>query len=289
VSAHEKDKSSEENDVSDDELVDEVEGDTNQESGFDEDLYAEDFDEEYIDGDEEEVDIDEDDEDEEDVEILKPRIRSREVTPADRKLSPEEMEKETKTVLEDFIETEDKDEAYFYISQLGDPSFYPTVVDMAINHALEKSEKGISITKLFLHLFEKQLFLSDHFISGFANALEIMPDLVLDIPLAGNYFGILLGHGVAHGYLPVQSIAKPELFSSMVTTGLAEKILTNIFRTIVKEKDPNTAHNIYNQSTLDMTHLIKLNGKVTDKDIANKNFAQFLESNVDLAPAFSPK
>jgi len=113
-------------------------------------------------------------------------------------------------LLEEYLLSENYEEAKDCVKELKSPFYYHEVVKRGINLSLDKREEDrLKISALFNHLYEEEVVSGEQFKKGFDRIFALVPELVLDIPLALKYldefanrakeFGILAEDYLYHG------------------------------------------------------------------------------------------
>jgi len=113
-------------------------------------------------------------------------------------------------LLEEYLLSENYEEAKVCVKELNCPFYYHEVVKRAINLSLDKGEEDrLKISALFNHLFKEEVVSTEQFKKGFDRIFSMVPELVLDIPLALKFldeftsrakeFGILEEDYMYHG------------------------------------------------------------------------------------------
>jgi len=247
-----------------------------------------DYDDSADEDDEDEDDDEEEDEEDEDIPASRPsRPKPNSLIPSDRKLTREEFQEQTMRLLEEFVETEDTDEAISCVRDLHSPEFHSLVIELALIMVMERDDRTRRLIPKLLAAFRKEPdFSTLDYGHVFRNLVEAIPDIVLDSPKACMHIGVCIGQGLAHEYIPQDLFAKSELLEPLVNSGQAERILTAIFETIIKEKDVSTSRNVYARSSLDFARFLKSNAATQDPIARKQNFSKFLETNPNLAPVF---
>jgi len=101
--------------------------------------------------------------------------------------------------------------------------------------------------------------------------LEILPDMLIDIPMAANHIGFCIGSGMFFGFLPEGYINSAEKIGSLIKLGSAEKIVAHAFKALI-HKNLTTAKEMYTKSNIKFTQFLKPGGS-EDKFLANNGLA----------------
>lgn len=150
--------------------------------------------------------------------------------------SGEEAEKEIDLLLQEYLDTRDKEEALSCMRELGSEDYYPKVITQAVQLALDKKEdEREALFHLLRHFFKHSLMSSAQFEKGFDEVLDALPDLRLDAPLAPKYVGHFLGTGILDEYLSPLYINSA--LTRLAPSGLGEAVAASLFNYIVDNED----------------------------------------------------
>ncbi|KAK6249296.1 hypothetical protein QUC31_020861 [Theobroma cacao] len=118
------------------------------------------------------------------------------------KSNPADLQRKTKSLLEEFFSIRLLDEALQCIEELKAPTFHPEVVKEAIALALENSPPCVdAVTKLLEFLLNKNVFTARDIGAGSILYGSLLDDIGIDLPKAPNNFGEVLGKLVMAGGL----------------------------------------------------------------------------------------
>ncbi|KAK3105045.1 hypothetical protein FSP39_015996 [Pinctada imbricata] len=124
--------------------------------------------------------------------------------PAVKQLTTDEMEKKTKSIMDEYLHLQDVKEAVLCVEELNSPSTIHVFVSTALNHVLERSEVARSQTGHLLHdLVKKGTISVDVYIKGLHEILLYAEDMEIDIPKIWQYFGELIGPMIQDGSVPL--------------------------------------------------------------------------------------
>jgi len=69
---------------------------------------------------------------------------------------------------------------------------------------LEKKDRDRQqMVPLFKDLYSNKVVTSDQFAKGFSKVIELVPDLIVDMPLSWKHVAVFIGNAIADGYLPL--------------------------------------------------------------------------------------
>ncbi|XP_065935828.1 eukaryotic translation initiation factor 4 gamma 3 isoform X4 [Magallana gigas] len=134
---------------------------------------------------------------------------SKTAPPTAKELTDEEMEKKTKTILDEYLHLQDIKEAILCVEELKSPSVMHTFVSSAVNYVLERSNIARNQTGLLLHdLVIKNVLSVPVYIQGLTEVIQYAEDMEIDIPKIWQYFGELIGPMVQDGSVPLNFLRK---------------------------------------------------------------------------------
>ncbi|KAG7567490.1 Armadillo-type fold [Arabidopsis thaliana x Arabidopsis arenosa] len=114
--------------------------------------------------------------------------------PLANSLNAGELERKTKSLLEEYFSVRLEDEALQCVEELKSPSYHPELVKETISLGLEKNPPLVEpITKLLKHLISKNVLTCKDLGSGCLLYGSMLDDIGIDLPKAPNSFGEILG------------------------------------------------------------------------------------------------
>jgi len=115
-----------------------------------------------------------------------------------------EMEKKTNSMLNEFLASNDEEEAAMCVSELGCAELHDDMVVFMIIHVMEKKEsERAKVDKLLSHLVSEKVIMGNAAASGITKIMGMVGDLTMDVPKFGNYIARTLGLVMAaDGILP---------------------------------------------------------------------------------------
>lgn len=161
-------------------------------------------------------------------------IPSEKLQPPAAKLNPDELQRKTISLLEEFFSVQLLDEALQCVEELKAPAYYPEVVKEAISLALDKSPPRIEpVANLLKHLFVKKIISARDIGTGCMLFASLLDDIGIDLPKAPNNFGEIIGKLVLAGGLDfkvVREILKKvedDWFQKAIFSGAMQAISTS--------------------------------------------------------------
>nr|XP_034299256.1 eukaryotic translation initiation factor 4 gamma 3 isoform X3 [Crassostrea gigas] len=126
-----------------------------------------------------------------------------------KELTEEEMEKETKIILNEYLQLQDIKEAVFDIKELKSPSVMHIFVSSAVNYVLKRSSIERNQTGILLHdLVKKNILSIPVYIQGLTGVIQFAVNMENDIPNIWRYFGELIGPMVYDENVPLNFLRK---------------------------------------------------------------------------------
>nr|XP_034299262.1 eukaryotic translation initiation factor 4 gamma 3 isoform X2 [Crassostrea gigas] len=134
---------------------------------------------------------------------------SKTAPPTAKELTDEEMEKKTKTILDEYLHLHDIKEAILCVEELKSPSVMHTFVSSAVNYVLERSHIARNQTGLLLRdLVKKSVLSVPVYIQGLTEVIQYAEKMEITIPKIWQYFGELIGPMIQDGSVPLNFLRK---------------------------------------------------------------------------------
>uniref|UniRef100_A0A8W8KBA4 Eukaryotic translation initiation factor 4 gamma 3 n=2 Tax=Magallana gigas TaxID=29159 RepID=A0A8W8KBA4_MAGGI len=175
---------------------------------------------------------------------------SKTAPPTAKELTDEEMEKKTKTILDEYLHLQDIKEAILCVEELKSPSVMHTFVSSAVNYVLERSNIARNQTGLLLHNLVKKNVLS---VPVLTEVIQYAEDMEIGIPKIWQYFGELIGPMVQNGSVPLnflRKVAEPLKENNKAGLLVAEVLHAASHREGQKIMNPCGDNLVYNGNTL---------------------------------------
>jgi len=173
----------------------------------------------------------------------------------------EKVETHIKGILEEYLDSEDLQEACICINELQaklpqeeDIGLHLLVVQ-GLNLGAEKRDKDrILLTKLFAHMYETKLLSKDEFANGFKDALEFADDAAIDCPKLYDYYAsffakLVIMDAINLAYLGTSATDPLKRESK-------EKFVILVLKAI-KNEAPDKLVNLYKESGLQLSSLLQ--------------------------------
>jgi hypothetical protein len=124
-------------------------------------------------------------------------------------LTPDQLDKRTTSLLNEFLASQDVAEAVASLGELGSHEMLSTIVFKSITLALDRKPADRALVVSMLTTAGETAVLSPaHLENGFTNVLELIEDLSIDIPHASAMLTSMLGGVVAKRLLPLSFLDK---------------------------------------------------------------------------------
>ncbi|XP_050413319.1 eukaryotic translation initiation factor 4 gamma 3 isoform X2 [Patella vulgata] len=133
-----------------------------------------------------------------------PRMDKPEAAPVPGILSEDEMEKKTKTIIDEYLHINNLKEALMCVSEINNPATVHLFIEFSINHVLERSSIARQQTGHLHHeLVSKKIISVDSYLKGLNKTLQKAENMEMDIPKIWLYLGELIGPMIQDGSVPL--------------------------------------------------------------------------------------
>ncbi|XP_018054818.1 PREDICTED: eukaryotic translation initiation factor 4 gamma 3 isoform X4 [Atta colombica] len=196
-------------------------------------------------------------------------------------MSEQEFTKAYNSILKHYMEEPIIENTALEIQQKFDNATFAKLTRECINHVLEKSpiERDL-ISKLLSHLLRQNILPLECFKNGLGEVLEIVDDLVIDIPKIWTYIAEILSHSIED-----EAIALSELESiciSLRRQGFVGKFLGELLTKVSRNKGCMWLAEKWDQSNLQLHTLIDPTRENAEKIIQEYNL-EFLTGDYNSA------
>ncbi|CAH2061299.1 unnamed protein product [Thlaspi arvense] len=141
------------------------------------------------------------------VEKPRPQPQPQAVAPLATSLSVGELERKTKSLLEEYFGVLLLDEASQCVEELKSPSYHPELVKEAVSLGLEKNPPCVEpVFNLLKHLMTKNVLASKDVGAGCLLYSSMLDDIGIDLPKAPSSFGEILGKLVSVNVLGFEMV-----------------------------------------------------------------------------------
>ena len=184
-------------------------------------------------------------------------------------MSEEEFMKTLNKIMKDYLKNPILEKVSLAIQQNFDNTLTKFIREL-INFVLEKSPLDREcISYLLSHLITQKILPISHLRNGFIEILELVDDLVLDIPKVWLYLAEILSHPIEEEIVPLTEL-KP-IFDSLRTRGYVGKFLGELLSKISRDKGHKWVADKWDQSGLKLSNVIDTELEEVDKIIKDYN------------------
>jgi translation initiation factor 4G len=155
-------------------------------------------------------------------------------------MSPAVLEKKVASILAEYQSIKDLAEATLCVKDLKAPQYHADIVTQAVNMSLEgRIDEAPSTASLLSHLHREDVLTNQQIKDGLVAVIETLSDVMIDAPLAGKIFALIVGNLIAAGALSVLWLEKG--LEPLVASRQAGDLAASIFEAVeVEEPDDPT-------------------------------------------------
>ncbi|XP_056421627.1 eukaryotic translation initiation factor 4 gamma 1 isoform X2 [Hyla sarda] len=165
-------------------------------------------------------------------------------------LSEEELEKKSKSIIEEYLHINDMKEAIQCVQELNSPSLLFIFVRNGIESTLERSTIAREhMGLLFYSLVKNATLPKEQYYKGVLEVLEVGEDMEIDIPHIWLYLAELISPVLTEGGIPMGELFR-ELTKPLVPIGKAGILLSEILGLQCKEMSHKKAGALWQESGL---------------------------------------
>ncbi|XP_041837192.1 eukaryotic translation initiation factor 4 gamma 3 isoform X3 [Melanotaenia boesemani] len=202
-------------------------------------------------------------------------------------LSEEEIERKSKSIIDEFLHINDYKEAVQCVDELDLGSQLHIFVRAGVESTLERSQ----ITRdhmglLFFQLVQKEILPKPQFYKGFADTLELADDMAIDIPHIWLYLAELLSPLLKEGGFSMRELFS-ELSKPLLPVGRAGILISEILHILCKQLSHRTVGSLWRESGLSWTDILPEGEDV--QDFISQQKLQFLQSDSSCPETVQPK
>lgn len=196
-------------------------------------------------------------------------------------MSEQEFTKAYNSILKHYLEEPIVENTGMEIQQKFDNATFAKLTRECIHHVLEKSflERDL-ISKLLSHLLRKNILPVECFKNGLGEVLEIVDDLVIDIPKIWTYLAEILSHSIEDGAIPLSEFKS--ICIRLRRQGFIGKFLGELLTKVSRNKGPKWLADKWDQSGLQLSNLIDPERENADIVIKDYNL-EFLTGDYNSA------
>ncbi|XP_069830647.1 eukaryotic translation initiation factor 4 gamma 1 isoform X2 [Dendropsophus ebraccatus] len=172
------------------------------------------------------------------------------VAPSKPALSEEELEKKSKSIIEEYLHINDMKEALQCVQELNSPSLLFIFVRNGIESTLERSTIAREHMGLLLYSLVKTGALpKEQYYKGVLEVLEVAEDMEIDIPHIWLYLAELISPVLTEGGIPMGELFR-ELTKPLIPIGKAGILLAEILGLQCKGMSHKKAGSLWQESGL---------------------------------------
>ncbi|XP_076181960.1 eukaryotic translation initiation factor 4 gamma isoform X3 [Ptiloglossa arizonensis] len=184
-------------------------------------------------------------------------------------MEEEDFMKILKKILKEYLKNPNVEKAALAIKQSFGKSLTKFIREL-INFVLEKSPIDRErVSHLILHLLNQNILYLQHFKSGVIEILELIDDLMLDIPKVWSYLAEVLSLPIEDEMVPLSEL-KP-ILDSLRNRGYVGIFLGELLSKVSRDKGPKWVADKWNQSGLQLNNIINTECENVDKIIEDFN------------------
>ncbi|XP_068935569.1 eukaryotic translation initiation factor 4 gamma 3 isoform X4 [Petaurus breviceps papuanus] len=150
-------------------------------------------------------------------------------------LSEEEMERKSKSIIDEFLHINDFKEAMQCVEELNAQSLLPVFVRVGVESTLERSQITRDHMGQLLHqLVQSEKLSKQDFFKGFSDTLELADDMAIDIPHIWLYLAELVTPMLKEGGISMRELIT-EFSKPLLPVGRAGVLLSEILHLLCKQ------------------------------------------------------
>lgn len=208
------------------------------------------------------------------------------VVPAKPAMSEEEMERKSKSIIDEFLHITDFKEAVQCVEELDQASL-AVFVRVCVESTLERSQIAREhMGQLLYQLIQQGSMPRAQLYAGFADTLEMADDMAIDIPHIWLYLAELLCPLLKEGGIPMRELFS-ELSKPLLPVGRAGVLLSEILHLLCKQMSHRKVGSLWRESGLNWSDLLS-----EDQDLQSfisEQKLQFTQSDSSSGPSSPSK
>uniref|UniRef100_A0A3B3DP22 Eukaryotic translation initiation factor 4 gamma, 3a n=1 Tax=Oryzias melastigma TaxID=30732 RepID=A0A3B3DP22_ORYME len=171
-------------------------------------------------------------------------------------LSVEEIERKSKSIIEEFLHINDYKEAILCVEELDLGSQLHVFVQVGVESTLERSQiTRDHMGQLFFQLVQQGLLPKAQFYKGFADTLELADDMAIDIPHIWLYLAEMLCPVLKDGGFSMRELFS-ELSKPLLPVGRAGILISEILHILCKQMSHRTVSSLWRESGISWTDVL---------------------------------
>lgn len=203
------------------------------------------------------------------------------LTPDRTVLTEEEIERKSKSIIDEFLHINDYKEAVQCVDELDLASQLHIFVRVGVESTLERSQiTRDHMGQLFFQLLHQGILPKSEFYKGFADTLEQADDMAIDIPHIWLYLAELLCPVLKDGVFSMRELFS-ELSKPLLPVGRAGILISEILHLLCKQMSHRSVGSLWRESGLSWTDFL-LDGDDVQSFISQHKL-QFVVSDTSLS------
>lgn len=203
------------------------------------------------------------------------------LTPDRTVLSEEEIERKSKSIIDEFLHINDYKEAVQCVDELDLASQLHIFVRVGVESTLERSQiTRDHMGQLFFQLLHQGILPKSEFYKGFADTLEQADDMAIDIPHIWLYLAELLCPVLKDGVFSMRELFS-ELSKPLLPVGRAGILISEILHLLCKQMSHRSVGSLWRESGLSWTDFL-IDGDDVQSFISQHKL-QFVVSDTSLS------
>uniref|UniRef100_A0A3P8TQC7 Eukaryotic translation initiation factor 4 gamma 3 n=1 Tax=Amphiprion percula TaxID=161767 RepID=A0A3P8TQC7_AMPPE len=177
-------------------------------------------------------------------------------TPDRPALSEEEIERKSKSIIDEFLHINDYKEAVQCVDELDLSSQLHIFVHVGVESTLERSQiTRDHMGQLLFQLVQQGILPKPQFYKGFADTLEQADDMAIDIPHIWLYLAELLSPVLREGGFSMRELFS-ELSKPLLPVGRAGILISEILHILCKQMSHRTVGSLWRESGLNWNDVL---------------------------------
>ncbi|XP_042245961.1 eukaryotic translation initiation factor 4 gamma 3-like [Thunnus maccoyii] len=172
-------------------------------------------------------------------------------------LSEEEIERKSNSIIDEFLHINDYKEAIQCVDELNLGSQLHIFVHLGVESTLERSQiTRDHMGQLLLQLVQQRILPKPQFYEGFADTLEQVSDMAIDIPHIWLYLAELLSPVLREGGFSMRELFS-ELSKPLIPVGKAGILISEVLHILCKQMNDRTmVGSLWRESGLNWTDFL---------------------------------
>ncbi|KAK3512623.1 hypothetical protein QTP70_018636, partial [Hemibagrus guttatus] len=206
--------------------------------------------------------------------------------PAKPVLSEEEMERKSKSIIDEFLHINDLKEAVQCVEELQQVSQLAVFVRVGVESTLERSHIAREhVGQLFYQLIHRGNLQRAQLYAGLADTLEMADDMAIDIPHIWLYLAELLSPLLKDGGIPMRDLFS-EISKPLIPVGKAGMLIVEILHLLCKQMGHKKVGALWREAGLNWGDFLSEEQEL--QNFVSKQKLQFTLSDCSSADSVPP-